>query len=436
MFTERVTGSARGYPLLRHDRCQHAVGHGGFHTGRVRLGTAEARYIYDCGTRRRGSRLSEEIGRYAASLGTRTEVNVLFISHLDSDHVNGVDELLTHVSVDTVVLPYVTASERVASILEEEFRAGVTATVVAQYGDTTTWLQNRGVRMVIYVRHEGGQSVAGPTGPEPVDGPTDIGPGGIAIDIPSMQRGERTTHVRDHKGPARIVYDNKPFGFCLGTAYIDWCFIPYVHDVPASQKTFRERVREQLGWDLSGCLEVEPERILSALRGSRRKLLECYREAFGRDLNKTSLSLYSGPFGDAPWRHTFDHPDRKSRRPRRATPRVGWLCPGDTKLGDSAVLQEFLLHYQRFLDRISTFVLPHHGSLYSYDPSLRSKVGAPFFTVTCPVSSRDHPHPLVEGDFSPGEDLFKVTSVRSCAARETATSGRPTLRRDVELPPV
>ena len=43
------------------------------------------------------------------------KVDALFISHLDKDHVNGLDRLLSLISVDTVFIPY---SNDIVSVID------------------------------------------------------------------------------------------------------------------------------------------------------------------------------------------------------------------------------------------------------------------------------------------------------------------------------
>lgn len=86
---------------MRIEMVQHAVGQGGLFSGSLSAGTKPLRWVYDCGSNQRET-LTREIGKIASG----GEIDVLFLSHLDSDHVGGVDQLLAQVNVREVVLPY------------------------------------------------------------------------------------------------------------------------------------------------------------------------------------------------------------------------------------------------------------------------------------------------------------------------------------------
>jgi len=58
-------------------------------SGRIQSGNATLYWVYDCGSNQQ-DRLSEEI----LSVAAQGPIDLLFLSHLDSDHVNGVDRLL------------------------------------------------------------------------------------------------------------------------------------------------------------------------------------------------------------------------------------------------------------------------------------------------------------------------------------------------------
>jgi hypothetical protein len=157
-------------------RTQYAVGHGGFHGGRLFVrtndhpmpelllldgegapGTNQLKpvlvktYVYDCGSESpkafdRALRSHDRIG------GGQTDI--LFVSHLDSDHVNKIDRLLGSAPAKVVVLPYL-ASEDLAALLLHDVDAGAVTGSMREYvSDPLGWWQRHGVETVIFV--EGG----------------------------------------------------------------------------------------------------------------------------------------------------------------------------------------------------------------------------------------------------------------------------------------
>lgn len=107
----------------------HPVGQGGFNAARiysnvdgVRDRNCEFSFVHDCGTER-----SKDLGRLYAEIDDFTtsvegeQIDLLAISHFDSDHVIGLEYLLRKKKVKTILLPYAPLHKR----LEDAFATGV-----------------------------------------------------------------------------------------------------------------------------------------------------------------------------------------------------------------------------------------------------------------------------------------------------------------------
>lgn len=86
-------------------------------------------------------------------------MDLLFISHLDADHVNGVDALTARMQVDAVVLPCLDALQITAIACEAIDDAGVRGTIREFIKNPALWFSERGssgsstfVEMVVMVR--------------------------------------------------------------------------------------------------------------------------------------------------------------------------------------------------------------------------------------------------------------------------------------------
>lgn len=89
----------------------HPVGQGAFFTEQFFVnGIIDYTIVYDCGTVSKKCILNNEIDRtLISSDGTPTHVNLLIISHVDSDHVNGIPYLISKGYVGnwtTVIIPF------------------------------------------------------------------------------------------------------------------------------------------------------------------------------------------------------------------------------------------------------------------------------------------------------------------------------------------
>lgn len=125
-------------------------------------------------------------------------------------------------------------------------------------------------------------------------------------------------------------------------------------------------------------------------------LRRAYNAAPFRDLNATSMALYSGPPPDGS-RGGWAEGRYETASPLAivARPEVAWLASGDAPLGSAKSAREFSGAFRAFSAGVATFVLPHHGSDFSFHKELL----APFPKGTAFVASADcystwtHPGP-------------------------------------------
>lgn len=83
------------------------VGQGGFYTEFFMDGTNEHCIVYDCGSDTKG----EPKSTIHYAIPESTTIDILFISHLDNDHVNGIKELVKNNTIKRVVLPQIDSFE-------------------------------------------------------------------------------------------------------------------------------------------------------------------------------------------------------------------------------------------------------------------------------------------------------------------------------------
>jgi len=88
-------------------RSLHPSGHGAFFTERIRQdGKDDFIVVYDCGAKdvEEREQLRKEVDEFFES---NDKIDVLFISHFDSDHVNGIGFLKPYISDKTqLVMPF------------------------------------------------------------------------------------------------------------------------------------------------------------------------------------------------------------------------------------------------------------------------------------------------------------------------------------------
>lgn len=147
---------------MRVEMVQHPVGQGGLFSGTVTSGAGLFRWVHDC-----GSNQHDPLGREISAVAAGGEIDLLFLSHLDSDHVSGVDRLLTQVAVREVVLPYLDETALILILTREADRGTLSGLFVDAVSDLAGWFGSRGVETITFVSgldddDDGGE---GPTPP-------------------------------------------------------------------------------------------------------------------------------------------------------------------------------------------------------------------------------------------------------------------------------
>lgn len=139
----------------------HNIGQGLFYSGLLNLRDSKKHnvfsFVYDCGTDSNKLFLRREIESFKPllpSAGTHNEkrLDMLVISHLHDDHVNGLKYLLDNVKVDTVVMPYIDDGLKSLALIESSRNSDFLRTF---YLDPVNWLASRGVRRILLLGAEG-----------------------------------------------------------------------------------------------------------------------------------------------------------------------------------------------------------------------------------------------------------------------------------------
>jgi len=338
---------------------QHAVGQGGMFSGELDTGRRPLRWVYDCGSNQRDALLRE-----INTIADGGKIDLLFLSHLDSDHISGVDQFLAQINVGEVVLPYLNERTLLATMARDASLGSLNGLFVEAANDLAGWFGSRGVETVTFV--SGGDDDEGGTSPM-----LPFEPGGGEGDCWAKwtQEPHRTS---DMTGDAHLL---QPVGgsvammqraasdaalqvFTPGGA-LNWALIPYVH-LPSEKQmwAFDQALSDAFGSPLN------KKNILARAKEAevRDKLRECY-DALWLDHNLITMTLYSGPLKHefaqvslSPFRHCGGCSDELG----------GWILTGDAHLGSRRRRQRFLQFYKGVTALTKVLMLPHHGSVHNH----------------------------------------------------------------------
>ena len=328
-------------------RTFHPVGQGAFYSEKFETKNGDTfTIVYDCGALPFSSRLGRKI-RSAFLEGE--EIDALFISHFDADHINGLAILKDHCKIRRVFLPY----------LNEEEKIFLKAQYYLQY-DSSTGLS--------YDEFEGLLD----TPDRFLAGDNEV----VVIEILPIDPDEE--HERSRIRPEEAV-DITLTGKKKSTNHLpyEWFFIPFNYKQDKCSKAFIEALKEEgLSQDKIDTMEKiiqHKEKLSKAYKSVASKILGATRS----HLNKTSMMLYSGPNSQGNIRasrlfrcHSFSgYHWGLGYLPCRNL-RSGCLYTGDVSLKDNGILDDISQRLGSLLEAIGTLQIPHHGSIHNFDKSI------------------------------------------------------------------
>lgn len=417
-------------------RTQHPVGQGTFHSG-ILHGERVLRYVYDCGAMAKYAKPRDiAIDNFLSTLDRRAVLDILFVSHAHADHINGVQRLLrnkTKLSVDTIMMPLLSLEERLLAYgrtLTEDILSAESEFYREFIANPVTALNRFGPRRIILVKR-GKQPGGAPYSDDPNNRPDSdsrrseqifdfqelgwklVGYGDIGR-VQSEGDGSNT-HI--------FLMDDTLALEVRTKVTSGWLLAPYVDPVVNSKlKSFIKELAKALAISVA---KLKANLLNSAwledLLVNKVSQLKSAYSNVALDLNITSLCLYSGPsdltsavsvrymsqFGG--WKQSTDD-----------STKIAWLGTGDAALANKMRRASFLRHFNRLLDFVNSFVLPHHGSDHNFHVDLLKRTSPNFFIAAADkYSNWRHPGTaVVQATASVGRFVSTVTSSPKSAIAE------------------
>lgn len=406
---------------LTAEQTQYPVGQGGLHLARLwviddpyrpwpwrsRLKNTCASVVYDCGGYGNKGALKRGISALRSSLpvrGGNKTIDLMVLSHLHHDHVNGFETLTDwpNLKIRRLIIPHYDDVAKLVLIAQTAAATGSmeqVETVSTVLGNPEGWFGERGVEQVIQLRPGDEDSV-----PPPPEG--DVDPEGYErLPRPEEADPEREgpeIEVRGRQiersgaGSHGVVAASGTFARVLESpasgARTDWMLLPYcqrsrpVRTGHPNRTTFQNAVKSALSGHRS------PDGAIRVTSAEGKALIKLLKRAFAdyvgkdsKEWNELSVSLYSGvtkkrrllrsvpsegalylyhdevadmePFWfHGPIHGLADHSDWRTH---------GWMHTGDSNLSGGASLWHTF--YSSYLNKVSIFQLPHHGSGHNFD---------------------------------------------------------------------
>lgn len=394
----------------------YPVGQGLFSSGAVSLDGRAGPFcwVYDCGSSSSASavRIERSLSLLARELGPRREVDLLVLSHFDSDHIGGIVKLLGRFRVGTLVIPFVPLWHRLVihfgrstyvSKRVARFHLDPIGSLRALAGDS--------IGRIVVVPPSGGDGppqdgdvqviIAPPRGePDRRDPDQDSQVEGLRA---SQQLQEFHDEDDAETGSHAPVYKLPPGGrFTLRR----WEFVPY-NDASTKALASPEFVAHA---------ESRRRALLSAgseemRRDALKALKRHYESTFTTSKNRNLISLFL--FAGATHRSRDAHCHRCELSGGSSSRDFDWPCttrhagPGVLYTGDGYLNNparwNSLARYlgPKRIASLLAFQVMHHGARGNWYPGLASQVGAPFSVFTADPAHKGygHPHAEVRDDF-------------------------------------
>lgn len=424
----------RAVKSMLHERAQHPVGQGFFHTAVVNGDGGPVNYVVDCGSMKKYAVARKtRIRAYIRDLSPNRDLDILFITHFHVDHISGIEELLDAkkgLRVDTIVMPLLNDVDRLIAFARsyvEDRGSADTEFYRAFVEDPSSAVSRFNPRRVIFVRSGGGDggapgSTDSPLGPpdfklpeghERASGWKFTGRGGV----------ERYPHdfdVQNQRTESLIIPDT--VAAVVSHTVGHWLLAPFVDPgVSANRTTFLQALAKERGLSLAKLKSWlgNAGNLKILITTDAADLVAAYH-SMTTDLNITSLCLYSGPATKSslsirgvsligtevmPWW-------LPANRLALLDGRVAWLGTGDAALASGARRKAFLKHYGKLIDNVGVFTLPHHGSEHNFHVELLRKIN-PVLSVAAAEKYSNWRHPsahIVQAICSHGSAIHVVTS--------------------------
>lgn len=394
---------------------QHPVGHGGFHIGKLEASDGtNFSWAFDCGSRRT-ARFNEYLEHRLAR--SRSALDWLFISHFDTDHVSGLDELMLGTDVRNVMVPYLENHEIVLLMLHEIDRGTFNRSIVEMAADSAAYFLSRGASRVIFLG--GGGRTADPDDASlPPDRPEDGRGWSFKMKPPAQSSSAPSWTARpEGMSPVEIVDDNScdmEFSSPLGGLRLKPYRVPITE---AAHTDLVAAIENLVGAKVSGSRRSGLGKLAYAVahhartQKGRAELRKLYADHAGSS-NRSSLSLLSVPIvaddSKAEWH--FNHRDRN----QCGTGVVSWMNTGDAELLAKLDLEDWKSCYAADLAHVAALALPHHGSDKNSGEPLQAL--CPIASLLAHVSAKRGKHPGANVTLAADERLCCVTEHFDTAA--------------------
>lgn len=294
----------------------YAVGQGGFYSERIWNDGEVRTIIYDCGSKGSKWKLIQSIEQSGLE-----KFNCIVLSHLDDDHINGVNKLLKYLRI-------IQSDAKPLLILPKPTP-----------GDFYLFLKN--------------------TSEEGLDDFIDILSSGVPILFISKDKSGKKEEVKLEDCKADVKQMSENTLFYLFDFTNGWQLKFYVDESKYADMIKSPKIRDEIE-DLSKRIFLKEEKERKKTIRDVKKLYKCVKRSRcdQSKMNCSSMAMISAPCNE----------EMRNRNCERglSSPYVSWLN-GDISLKTVPEMADIENHYKDFLSLNIDFQMPHHGSRNNFE---------------------------------------------------------------------
>jgi hypothetical protein len=320
------------------------VGQGAFYVEKFKNGK---NIVYDCGSISNRKKIPKLIEKY---FGKNEAIEALFISHLDKDHMNGVEELLKKCEVKRICFPLITEEMKLAlkiKVMIEEAMGNSYSKFMKEFVEDPEAAIKK-IKEDIKIK--------------------------LIEILPNDEENNKKNDNEDTKNQ-KIKRIKKKSGEDIAEEIEGlehscnenkWELIPYNFKQETRINEFEKKLEKEFGKKIS---LKEVEKIWKENEDNREKIKKVYESLKG-DLNTNSMTLFSGV-----------RQVGKQMQYDSSYVKVGCLYTGDYEAKGKnkwKTLEEAYTEYWKWIGMIQ---VPHHGSIRNCNDALISKKAVYFLSA-------------------------------------------------------
>lgn len=309
-----------------------SIGHGGFYIEKF----VEENFVmvYDCGSTNFDT-LEKEINELDIE-----KIDLLFISHFDDDHVNGISTLCKKYKIENVVMP---------DLYEFRLIYLAQAVGIASSMDTLQLLTNPKKFFKSRLQSEPNFYF-------------------ITENADDLQRENNNEEGNLRASGTNLINEILIKSNPVKSNPIDWVMIPFNYNKDVNSKIIKTQI-ENLLKNQYGQADIDEQWIIEHMDVVRKEFNNIFKQ-YNKDIkgdtnysNVNSLVLYSGPSEVKPSKIKYNctYKYLNSQKP-------GFIYCGDYNARDMVAFKELMDCMNAYEDLIGGVQIPHHGSKNNYNP--------------------------------------------------------------------